>query len=338
MDATRMHEAMLALRTACFYPVPPAEPWKRWCCKSLSVALSLWSLHHVTACQSAAQEAGISSAATAESNPHGQDKLREYAAELDIGRNMAGRILQNFSYVKDEELTTYVATVGQVVASHSPFGERPFVFGVLDTDLINAFAMPGGYIFVTRGALASMQSEAELAAVLGHEIAHIGNRHIYKAVLTEAAGTRSSQQPDSLGRASMQARARPKSTTSETAATLAAVIGGGSASSLNIITVVKNGLGLLLDKGLEPALEYEADRQGVDFAMASGYDPFALVSYFERLLLQQQGKQTALLSKTHPSMASRIKVLKTYYADSVPTEYAGALGSARFSRNVTSRI
>jgi predicted Zn-dependent protease len=258
-------------------------------------------------------------------SPEDEQQLKEYEAELDLGRGMAGRLLQQFKPIEDKELTAYVTKVGLLVAASSPHAARQFVFGVLDTDTINAFAMPGGYIFVTKGTLANAQSEAELAAILGHEIAHVGNRHIYNAMLSRSS---KSKDKDAVTYApeTITARKRPESSSSETAQTLARLVGG----QMNALAAVQTGFSVLFEEGLDPKLETEADTEAVKYSLSSGYDPRALISYFERIVAKRDAAQTKILNKTHPPISGRIKSLNAVIAKSVPKNYRGALGEERF--------
>ncbi len=97
--------------------------------------------------------------------------------EVDLGAEYHRRILEEYSLVDDPRITGYVAGVGDRLAAASHRSELDFRFFVLDSALVNAFALPGGYVYVTRGLLAHLQSEAQLAAVLGHEIGHVSARH-----------------------------------------------------------------------------------------------------------------------------------------------------------------
>ena len=112
-------------------------------------------------------------------------------AELEMGRGVAEEISAAGTLYGDEELAAYVAEVGGRLAAASERPYLPWSFQVLDDPTINAFALPGGWVYVTRGILAHLESEAELAAVLGHEIGHVTARHsvnqMSKAMLAEAA-------------------------------------------------------------------------------------------------------------------------------------------------------
>ncbi|WP_428623529.1 M48 family metalloprotease, partial [Sedimenticola sp.] len=107
-----------------------------------------------------------------------EDITADVEAEIKVGREIAARILGRFGVLEDARLTRYVNLVGKSVALNASRPEIEFRFAILDTQSVNAYAAPGGYIFVTKGALDLMQDEAELAGVLAHEIAHVTEKHI----------------------------------------------------------------------------------------------------------------------------------------------------------------
>src|SRR5688572_19822809 len=102
--------------------------------------------------------------------------------EQELGANVSDRIRLRYGVVQDASVHRYVSLVGTALAQGSTRPKLPWTFIVLDTDGVNAFAAPGGYVHVTRGALALIKSEAELAGVLGHEIIHITEKHTVKAI------------------------------------------------------------------------------------------------------------------------------------------------------------
>lgn len=267
-------------------------------------------------------------------SPKQKQALMEFQAELDMGRNMAGRLLQQFKPLENKELTAYITKIGLVVAAASPYAERAFVFGILDSDMINAFAMPGGYILISRGTIERAENEAELAGIIGHEIAHVGKRHIYNATLSKMKENEASKEGGSSLPESVQARKRPEAETSATAAALANYIGGSVGGQFNILSAVQGGVSFLLESGLDPKLENEADIEGVSYAFAAGYEPRALVQYFKRVLDKKGKSETVILEKTHPSTDSRIKTLSRYLASNVPQNYRGAQGKERFDAEI----
>ncbi len=108
-------------------------------------------------------------------------------AEIQFGREMASRVLGRYGLYDNESVTRYVNLVASVVALNSGRPEIKFQVAILKTDTINAYAAPGGYIFITRGALMQMHDEAELAAVIAHEMGHITGKHIVKELNIHAS-------------------------------------------------------------------------------------------------------------------------------------------------------
>jgi predicted Zn-dependent protease len=104
------------------------------------------------------------------------------AEERQLGEQVSAQLRQRFGVMQDKEVTKYVALVGSVVAQQSSRAGLDWRFIVLDTDGVNAYAAPGGFIHITRGLLGLMKSEAELAGVLGHEITHVTNKHTVNAI------------------------------------------------------------------------------------------------------------------------------------------------------------
>ena len=97
--------------------------------------------------------------------------------EIEMGREADGQITESLGLYSSQELQDAVTSLGNDLASRSERPQLPWSFRVLDDPMVNAFALPGGYLFVTRGILAALNSEAELAGVLGHEIGHVTARH-----------------------------------------------------------------------------------------------------------------------------------------------------------------
>ncbi len=97
--------------------------------------------------------------------------------EIKLGQAEHRKITARYGVYRDKSLQEYITMVGQRVANESSRPELTFHFTILNDDIINAFALPGGYVYITRGMLTHMNSESELAAVLGHEVAHITKKH-----------------------------------------------------------------------------------------------------------------------------------------------------------------
>ena len=205
----------------------------------------------------------------------------DIAEEVRFGREVAARIIARFGMYNDPQLMKYVNLVGNVLAMSTNRPEIEFHFAILNTDEINGYAAPGGYIFVTRGAIAKMQDESELAGVLAHEIGHVVEKHAVKELNIKGQDTSS-------------------------VSGLAMLIGGSSESArLAFAQAVDKALDLLFKDGYKREDEIQADRDAVLFCAFSGYAPTGLSRYFERINTVK-GKQTEILDKTHPSFNDRI--------------------------------
>ncbi|MDQ3282343.1 MAG: M48 family metalloprotease [Acidobacteriota bacterium] len=207
------------------------------------------------------------------------------AEEADIGRVVAARVLKTYPLAKNDKLQQYVTLVGNTVAAYSARPTLEWHFGVLQTDVVNAFSCPGGFVFITTGALAQIHSEAELAAVLGHEIAHATQKHILKEVK----------------------RANTISATTDFAKTTA------SGSFLNDSLGEKIGnlaYEKLFTTGLSRRDEEEADKIGVQLAADAGYRAAEFVNFLDALSALEGKAQMKVLTATHPSPADRKKYVQ----------------------------
>lgn len=196
-----------------------------------------------------------------------------YEEEIAIGQAMALRVIGRFGGIYEQaSLTRYVNLVGRGVAQTSDRPYIPYYFAVLNHPSLNAFATPGGYVFITRGLLKRLRNEAELAAVLGHEIAHISEKHMLKIIQRQQrlAGIQHLM-PDTFK------------------------------------GLVDDAISKLLDEGLDQRKELAADRLGVKFAARVGYDPNAYHGLLKRLRALK-GDNNAVF-KTHPNFSSRIRVV-----------------------------
>jgi len=226
-----------------------------------------------------------------------QIATREFTQEeeIELGNGLTAGLLGAVKLHPDERLQRYVNRVGRWVAAQSERADLPWSFGVLDTDTVNAFAMPGGTVVVSHGLLKRLNSESELAGVLGHEIAHVLRKHQLSAIQS-TAGTGIFA---SLGK-EVAARQIGRSGRD---------IGGlGSAAASAGIDLVKDGF---LLRPLDRGMEYEADRLGIVLAARAGYDPYGLVGALQVLAsLRGDDASTSISLSTHPSAAERIAELE----------------------------
>ncbi len=292
------------------------------------------------------------SKAEADLNAKEQKKLDEYKAEIEIGRNMAGRLLAFYGVDTDEDLVGYINQVGNYVASYSDFPERRYMFQILDSESINAFACPGGYILVTRGAVRHAQNEAELAHVLGHEVAHVGLKHMFDSLKSMSKDDleKAAKEADKAAMKmspELKARKRPEVKENDAGALIARYLAGSSAG-LNVLSAAKAGMSLILEKGLGAEKELEADASGTRYALRGGYYPKALMNYLCRIDQEKRGiknaktckmptsnpktksKHPSVLEKTHPPVAMRIDNIKKTLVSLDALEAPGARGEARF--------
>jgi len=209
--------------------------------------------------------------------------LGDYSVEEEnrIGRQIAGNLLGAVKLVRDDRLQHYVNQVGNWVALQSGRREVNWRFGVLDSEDINAFAAPGGYVFVTQGLYRRLNNEAELAGVLGHEIAHVDRKHHLKVL----------KQSSLIGVLGQAASYKAKS------------------SDQVVQNLIGNGAEIMA-RGLDKDAEFEADRVGMIFAARAGYTPWGLPDVLQDLAgLPAQDARTSLLTKTHPHPADRLAKL-----------------------------
>jgi predicted Zn-dependent protease len=222
--------------------------------------------------------------------------------EVRIGRHLAANLLGAAPLVRDEPLQRYVNRVGRWIASQSERSELKWHFGVLETDDVNAWALPGGYVFVTKGLYRLLETESELAGVLGHEVAHVVRKH-HLALLKQgqALGALSAGVSQQLSGAGEPV--------------LRALVGNGAEA---------------LARGLDKDAEYEADRMGVVLAARAGYAPYGLPAALRKIAQRNPREgNLALLFKTHPLPQDRLGRLGDTMADTFERHGDGKLLSER---------
>lgn len=221
--------------------------------------------------------------------------------EIAVGRNVTGTILGAAPLVNDTKLQEYVNKVGRWVASQSERTSLPWHFGVIDSSDVNAFAAPGGYVLITRGLYQRLTNEAQLAGVLGHEIAHVVQRHHLKVMQKQAlmdAGT-----------------SFIKDKISKNKITQRAVTTGAEISARN----------------LDKSAEYEADSMGTVLAARAGYDAYGLAEVLQDMeLMGSNDGSVALLFQTHPHPDDRVAQLSLVSGDQIDKISGGKTLENRF--------
>lgn len=265
-----------------------------------------------------------------------QKKVDDYRAEVEVGRNMAGRMLAYYGALDNPAIITYVNRVGNLVGSYSDYPDRKYMIHILNTDQVNAFACPGGYILITLGTLKNIKNEAELGAILGHEVAHVGKQHMFNFLknMNKKEMEDRVKKLDEKSKVefpeSVMVRKRPEAEDSAAGALVARYLAGSSGAGLSIIQTASAGMSVILETGLDKKLEYEADTEGVKYAIRAGYAPYALPAFLKRLGEKKKALNMAVLEKTHPSSDDRIKSMTTVLTELDAKNIVGAFGTDRF--------
>lgn len=224
------------------------------------------------------------------------------AKEAALGRQMAAEVDKESKLVTDPLILEYVNRVGQNLALNSD-SKTPFTIKVIDANEVNAFALPGGYLYVNRGVLEAADNEAELAGVMAHEIAHVAARH----------GVEQASKANLVNYGSIPL-------------IFLGGIGGYA---------VQQAAGLAIPLGFlkfSRGAEQEADRLGAQYMWAAGYDPLALVTFFEKLQGKEKKKPGTLarVFSTHPLTGDRISEVSKLVAR-FPEKQEYALSTSEFS-------
>jgi predicted Zn-dependent protease len=205
-----------------------------------------------------------------------QDLTFSDEEEQQLGSEISTKIRDKYGVVQDRAVHRYVTLVGSVLAGASSRPKLPWTFIVLDTDGVNAFAAPGGFVHITRGALAIIQNEAELADVLAHEIAHVTERHTVRAIQKSKA-------------VSLGAQATRREVLSQAA---------------------DRGYEILLENNFDRGDEMAADKIGITLANGVGYAPTGLGAFLARLAERNKGlKERSGIFASHPETKARMDTL-----------------------------
>lgn len=229
-----------------------------------------------------------------------QDMTFSAAEEQQLGSDISAKLRDKYGVVQDRNVHKYVALVGNVLAQSSSRASLDWTFVVLDTDGVNAFAAPGGFIHITRGALAIIQNESELAAVLGHEIAHVTEKHTIKAI-------------EKAKRVELGSQATRNDFLKE---------------------VAQRGYEMVLENSFDRNDETAADKVGVTLANGGGYAPNGLAGFLTRLSERNAGlKERSGMFASHPEAKARLDALQRVITSGKLT--AAALVAPRYTQSIT---
>lgn len=218
-----------------------------------------------------------------------------YSKEEEFGREFERYVETHNHVIKDQYIAGYVESVGQRVLSHFPPQQLKFTFRVIKSDVYNAFAGPGGHIYIHSGLLGAMESEDELAGILGHEIAHVTSRHISQKLARQ---------------------------TKINYVTLAGIVAGvllgaaGSAAGAQALTYGTMAAGQSAELAYSRENELEADEKGLRSIAAAGYDCQGLLDVLKKIRSREWfgKKQIPTYLKTHPATEDRILYIDGWMA------------------------
>jgi beta-barrel assembly-enhancing protease len=230
------------------------------------------------------------------------------AQEIEMGRDVAPQFEEEFGGLHpDSHIQQYVSDIGHRLVRFSGREQLPWSFGVLASDEINAFALPGGPVYITRGLLFNLENEAQLAAILAHEVVHIAERHSV----------------EQLERAQIL-----------TGGTVLVGVLTGSGAVADVSGVVAG----LMTMRYSREHEREADLMGLEYLARAGYRPEAMLEAMQIIRRLSEGGRPPEFLSTHPSPANR----EEYLSQAIQEQYARIIsptrtGEEEFRRNVLAR-
>jgi len=227
--------------------------------------------------------------------------------DVEIGKSYAPEIEKQMKgKIPDEALQSYVNQVGQAVARVSHRPDIEYHFTAVQHESVNALALPGGYIFITRGMLESLRTEAQLAGILAHEIVHVVARDVANAMSRQIG----------------------------IEALLSAV--GSAESAKNLATVAELGT-QIISLRFSRTDERDADIGGTDYMVAAGYNPYGMVQSMQ-MLVDQGGERPIEFLSTHPSPENRIEYLQQYIQSRTFNIAGLKVGAERYKASVLDRL
>jgi predicted Zn-dependent protease len=242
----------------------------------------------------------------------GGDVLLPEVVDYMVGNQSVPVVEKEFGGVlHDANLTAYINEVGQSLAKVSKRPDWPYTFQILNNDTLNAFALPSGHIYVTKGLLKAMTNEAQLAAVLGHEVRHVSDRHGVKQLERSLGGNLLMRLASKAGWSS-------------------------SADAQAVQGVLFN----LLTSGYSRDHELDADSRAVDVMYRAGYHPFGAVQLMQlfQAMEGERSKDVEYYFRTHPLAKERVEELKDRINARYPLRDGKVYGKARYQSMVNDMI
>ncbi len=249
------------------------------------------------------------------------DAVLSKSDEARLGRAIMAQIRMSGQVVEDPIVTEYINEIGSRIAAQSNNGDFRFNFFVVDDPRINAFALPGGYIGVHTGLLEATRNEDELAGVMAHEVAHVTQRHIARAI-----------------------HANQRQSLVTTALMLGAIILGAAGGDSEVIEAgigVAQGTAIQQQINFTRSNEYEADRIGISALADAGFDPYGMASFFEVMARQQSpdlNRRAPEYLRTHPVTNTRVAEARNRAANypRIQSVDSASYGIARMRMKVSS--
>lgn len=240
--------------------------------------------------------------------------LLSWDQEIQLGRESAPDFEKEFGErYGDLAVQAYVRSVGERVSRATTLPDLPYQFAVLSSDVVNAFALPGGPVYVTRGLLEKLTTEGQLAAVLGHEMAHVNARHGAQQISRELGVQ---VLLEVIGAAAGRTESAGKWQQAE-----------------NLAKVVGSLVGLKYSRDMES----QADRLGLDYMVASGYAPAEMVRLLDVFVSMSEGGRPSEWLSTHPNPDNRVQSVQTI----IQEKYAGRAGrvaDVEYKREILDRL